>query len=177
MTPVIDAVSVIADKTRRPRTDRRADHLDHRPVHPCRWRRRRADVGAVDGNLPAGMTDREIVTWTRSMIDSGTRMDFGGLRRAGRLVATVDKHSTGGVGDKITLPLRRSSRRSGWPYRNRPGADSGTPGNPRQTESISGWRADLTTAQMHSQLESVGAVICAAGADLAPADRKMYRAA
>ena len=52
-----------------------------------------------------GMTRREIDDWTRAMIDSGTRMDFSGLRRGGAVLPTVDKHSTGGVGDKITLPL------------------------------------------------------------------------
>ena len=175
MTPVIDAVSVIADK-------RDGRELTDEQITWTIDRYTRAD-GVADEQMSAllmaiylrGMTDREIVTWTRSMIDSGTRMDFGGLRRAGRPVATVDKHSTGGVGDKITLPLAPLVASFGVAVPQLSGRGLGhTGGTLDKLESISGWRADLTTAQMHSQLESVGAVICAAGADLAPADRKMY---
>ncbi len=122
-----------------------------------------------------GMTRREIDDWTGAMIDSGTRMDFSGLRRGGAVLPTVDKHSTGGVGDKITLPLAPVVASFGVAVPQLSGRGLGhTGGTLDKLESIPGWRADLTTAEMHAQLESVGAVICAAGADLAPADRKLY---
>ena len=122
-----------------------------------------------------GMNRRETAAWTRAMIASGIRMDFSGLRRAGRSLITVDKHSTGGVGDKITLPLAPLVASFGVAVPQLSGRGLGhTGGTLDKLESIPGWQADLTSEQMHAQLESVGAVICAAGADLAPADRKLY---
>ncbi len=124
-----------------------------------------------------GMTRREIATWTRAMIDSGRRMDLTGLRRDGRPLTTVDKHSTGGVGgDKITLPLTPLVASFGVavPQLSGRGLGGHTGGTLDKLESIPGWRAEVSTEEMFAQLEQVGAVICAAGADLAPADRKLY---
>ncbi len=117
-----------------------------------------------------GMERREISRWTAAMIASGVRMDFSGLSRP-----TADKHSTGGVGDKITLPLAPLVAACGVAVPQLSGRGLGhTGGTLDKLESIPGWRADLTGDQMFEILESVGAVICAAGDDLAPADRKLY---
>ncbi len=117
-----------------------------------------------------GMTRREIGRWTVAMIASGERLDFSGLSRP-----TSDKHSTGGVGDKITLPLAPLVAACGVAVPQLSGRGLGhTGGTLDKLESIPGWRADLTNARMMAQLESVGAVICAAGAGLAPADKKLY---
>jgi thymidine phosphorylase len=117
-----------------------------------------------------GMTPREIARWTNAMIASGERMDFSSLSRP-----TTDKHSTGGVGDKITLPLAPLVAACGGAVPQLSGRGLGhTGGTLDKLESIPGWRADLTTSEMLAQLESVGAVICAAGDGLAPADKKLY---
>ncbi|RPA65192.1 thymidine phosphorylase [Gordonia oryzae] len=122
-----------------------------------------------------GMDRREISTWTQAMIDSGRRADFGDLRRDGRPLRTVDKHSTGGVGDKITLPLAPLVASYGVAVPQLSGRGLGhTGGTLDKLESISGWRADLSMDQMLIQLEAVGAVVCAASPDLAPADRLLY---
>jgi thymidine phosphorylase len=117
-----------------------------------------------------GMNRREIQRWTAAMIASGERLDFGKLSRP-----TADKHSTGGVGDKITLPLAPLVAACGVAVPQLSGRGLGhTGGTLDKLEAIPGWRADLTTDEMLSQLEDVGAVICAAGAGLAPADKKLY---
>jgi thymidine phosphorylase len=117
-----------------------------------------------------GMSRREISRWTAAMIASGERMDFSSLSRP-----TADKHSTGGVGDKITLPLAPLVAACGVAVPQLSGRGLGhTGGTLDKLESIAGWRADLSNAEMLDQLEDVGAVICAAGAGLAPADRKLY---
>jgi thymidine phosphorylase len=117
-----------------------------------------------------GMTPREIARWADAMIRSGERLDFSGLSRP-----TSDKHSTGGVGDKITLPLAPIVAACGVAVPQLSGRGLGhTGGTLDKLESIPGWRADLTNEQMMSQLEDVGAVICAAGSGLAPADKKLY---
>ncbi|MEO8851173.1 MAG: thymidine phosphorylase [Allobranchiibius sp.] len=117
-----------------------------------------------------GMTRREITRWTMAMISSGERLDFSGLSRP-----TSDKHSTGGVGDKITLPLAPLVAACGVAVPQLSGRGLGhTGGTLDKLESIPGWRAELGNEQMMAQLESVGAVICAAGAGLAPADKKLY---
>ena len=117
-----------------------------------------------------GMNRREISRWTNAMIASGERMDFSSLSRP-----TADKHSTGGVGDKITLPLAPLVAACGVAVPQLSGRGLGhTGGTLDKLESIPGWRADLTNEEMLSQLEGVGAVICAAGAGLAPADKKLY---
>lgn len=117
-----------------------------------------------------GMNAREIARWADAMIRSGERLDFSGLSRP-----TSDKHSTGGVGDKITLPLAPIVAACGVAVPQLSGRGLGhTGGTLDKLESIPGWRADLTNEQMLHQLEDVGAVICAAGTGLAPADKKLY---
>ncbi|WP_299575430.1 thymidine phosphorylase [uncultured Williamsia sp.] len=125
--------------------------------------------------LLRGMDRREIARWTAAMVATGDRLDFSGLRRAGRPLRTVDKHSTGGVGDKITLPLTPLVASYGVAVPQLSGRGLGlTGGTLDKLESIPGWRAEVTTADMTAQLQEVGAVICAAGAGLAPADKKLY---
>ncbi|HEU4811377.1 MAG TPA: thymidine phosphorylase [Nocardioides sp.] len=117
-----------------------------------------------------GMNRREIARWTAAMIASGERMDFSTLSRP-----TADKHSTGGVGDKITLPLAPLVAACGVAVPQLSGRGLGhTGGTLDKLESIPGWRAALSNDEMFAQLESVGAVVCAAGDGLAPADKKLY---
>ncbi|UQN30018.1 thymidine phosphorylase [Brachybacterium kimchii] len=117
-----------------------------------------------------GMDREEIARWTAAMIASGERMDFGSLSKD-----TTDKHSTGGVGDKITLPLAPLVASFGVAVPQLSGRGLGhTGGTLDKLESIPGWRADLGNEEMMAQLEDVGAVICAAGSGLAPADKKLY---
>lgn len=117
-----------------------------------------------------GMNQLEIVQWTNAMINSGERMDFSDIK-----IPTVDKHSTGGVGDKITLPLAPLVAACGAAVPQLSGRGLGhTGGTLDKMESIKGWRADLTNDEMHAILHDVGAVICAAGPGLAPADKKLY---
>ena len=117
-----------------------------------------------------GMDLREISRWTDAMINSGERMNWSALSRP-----TVDKHSTGGVGDKITLPLAPLVAACGAAVPQLSGRGLGhTGGTLDKLESIPGWRASLTNAQMLKVLQDCGAVICAAGAGLAPADKKLY---
>src|SRR5450631_3841007 len=117
-----------------------------------------------------GMNRREISSWTAAMIASGERMDFSSLSRP-----TSDKHSTGGVGDKITLPLVPLVASCGAAVPQLSGRGLGhTGGTLDKLESIPGWSAVLTNAEMMRQLDDVGAVICAAGDGLAPADKKLY---
>lgn len=119
-----------------------------------------------------GMNRRELARWTAAMIASGQRMDFTDLPRP-----TVDKHSTGGVGDKITLPLAPLVAACGAAVPQLSGRGLGhTGGTLDKLESIPGWQADLTAARMREILTDpgIGAVVCAAGADLAPADRRLY---
>ncbi|MEO6142630.1 MAG: thymidine phosphorylase [Dermatophilaceae bacterium] len=117
-----------------------------------------------------GMNRREISRWTAAMIASGERMEFSTLSRP-----TADKHSTGGVGDKITLPLAPLVAACGVAVPQLSGRGLGhTGGTLDKLESIPGWRAALSKDEMMRQLEDVGAVICAAGDRLAPADKKLY---
>ena len=123
-----------------------------------------------------GMDRSEISRWTAAMIASGERMDFSSLRRPdGGVKATSDKHSTGGVGDKITLPLAPLVAVFGVAVPQLSGRGLGhTGGTLDKLESIPGWGAALSNDEMMAQLQDVGAVICAAGAGLAPADKKLY---
>ncbi len=120
--------------------------------------------------LLRGMNRREIASWTGAMIASGERMDFSSLPWP-----TSDKHSTGGVGDKITLPLAPLVAVFDVAVPQLSGRGLGhTGGTLDKLESIAGWRAALTNAEMMAQLADVGAVICQAGSGLAPADRRLY---
>ena len=117
-----------------------------------------------------GMQGQEISRWTDAMINSGERMNWSAISRP-----TVDKHSTGGVGDKITLPLAPLVAACGAAVPQLSGRGLGhTGGTLDKLESIPGWKASLTNAEMLKVLQDCGAVICAAGAGLAPADKKLY---
>ena len=123
-----------------------------------------------------GMERTEIARWTQAMIASGERLDFSGLRSPdGVTRPTADKHSTGGVGDKITLPLAPLVAVYGVAVPQLSGRGLGhTGGTLDKLEAIPGWQANLTNQQMMDQLSEIGAVICAAGSGLAPADKKLY---
>lgn len=121
-----------------------------------------------------GMDRREIAEWTAAMLASGERLDFSDLRRDGRPLPTVDKHSTGGVGDKITLPLLPVVSACGAAVPQASGRGLGhTGGTLDKLESIAGFTARLSNARIREQLVDVGAAIFAAG-ELAPADAKLY---
>ena len=116
------------------------------------------------------MAPAELATWTRAMIESGERLDLSSVGRP-----TVDKHSTGGVGDKVSLVLAPLVAACGAAVPQLSGRGLGhTGGTLDKLEAIPGWRATLTTAEVVDQLRSVGAVICAASESLCPADRKLY---
>jgi thymidine phosphorylase len=120
--------------------------------------------------LLRGMNRREIARWTTAMIASGDRLDFSTLARP-----TADKHSTGGVGDKITLPLAPLVAACGVAVPQLSGRGLGhTGGTLDKLEAIPGWRATLSNDELLRQLDDVGAVVCAAGDGLAPADKKLY---
>ncbi len=117
-----------------------------------------------------GMDRAEVHDLTMAMIATGERMSFEGLSRK-----TADKHSTGGVGDKITLPLAPLVASFGVAVPQLSGRGLGhTGGTLDKLESIPGWRAALSNEEMRRQLDTIGAVICAAGSGLAPADKKLY---
>jgi len=120
--------------------------------------------------LLRGMTGEEIARWTAAMIASGERLDLSTVDRP-----TVDKHSTGGVGDKITLPLTPLVAACGAAVPQLSGRGLGhTGGTLDKLEAIPGFRTKLSNAEFLRQLQTVGAAICAAGEGLAPADRKLY---
>ncbi|HVQ94571.1 MAG TPA: thymidine phosphorylase [Mycobacteriales bacterium] len=120
--------------------------------------------------LLRGMEPAELARWTAAMIASGERLSLGDVGRP-----TVDKHSTGGVGDKITLPLGPLVAACGAAVPQLSGRGLGhTGGTLDKLESIPGWRAQLSNVDFTRQLREVGAVVCAAGAGLVPADRKLY---
>jgi thymidine phosphorylase len=117
-----------------------------------------------------GLDPSELAAWTRAMIDSGTRVVLDGLDRP-----TVDKHSTGGVGDKISLILCPLVAACGAAVPQVSGRGLGHSGGTLdKMASIPGWQPDLPPERLHQALREVGAVITAASADLAPADRKLY---
>jgi thymidine phosphorylase len=121
-----------------------------------------------------GMAGREITRWTTAMVNSGERMDFSDLRRDNKPLALVDKHSTGGVGDKITIPLVPVVMACGGAVPQAAGRGLGhTGGTLDKLEAIPGFTAEITKSQIRQQLCELGAAIFAAG-ELAPADRKIY---
>jgi thymidine phosphorylase len=116
------------------------------------------------------MRPHELATWTQAMIDSGERLDLSSVGRP-----TVDKHSTGGVGDKVSLALAPLVAACGAAVPQLSGRGLGhTGGTLDKLEAIPGWQAALPTERMVTQLREVGAVICAASETLCPADRKLY---
>jgi thymidine phosphorylase len=120
--------------------------------------------------LLRGLTDAELARWTGAMIASGERLDLSSVTKP-----TSDKHSTGGVGDKITLPLAPLVAACGAAVPQLSGRGLGhTGGTLDKLESIPGWQAKVSNDQFIRQLNDVGAVVCAAGDELAPADRKLY---
>jgi thymidine phosphorylase len=117
-----------------------------------------------------GLSAGELARWTAAMIASGERLDLSAVVRP-----TTDKHSTGGVGDKITLPLAPLVASCGAAVPQLSGRGLGhTGGTLDKLEAIPGWRASVSNADFVRQLNDVGAVVCAAGDQLAPADRKLY---
>src|SRR5271166_6535827 len=117
-----------------------------------------------------GLGPAELRVWTAAMIASGERLDLSGVGRP-----TVDKHSTGGVGDKVSLVLAPLVAACGAAVPQLSGRGLGhTGGTLDKLEAIPGWRAALSPAEMIAVLRRVGCVICAAGPGLAPADRKLY---
>jgi thymidine phosphorylase len=120
--------------------------------------------------LLRGMDSGEIARWTAAMVASGRTLDLSSVQRP-----TVDKHSTGGVGDKITLPLTPLVAACGAAVPQLSGRGLGhTGGTLDKLEAIPGWRARLSDRQFLGQLRRVGAVVCAASPSLAPADRRLY---
>jgi thymidine phosphorylase len=117
-----------------------------------------------------GMDPAETSRWTAAMIASGEVLQLPDVGRP-----LVDKHSTGGVGDKITLPLAPLVAACGAAVPQLSGRGLGhTGGTLDKLESIPGWRASLSLDEIAAQLAEVGAVICATTPTLAPADRKLY---
>ena len=117
-----------------------------------------------------GLGPAELRAWTTAMVESGERLDLSTVGRP-----TVDKHSTGGVGDKVSLILAPLVAACGAAVPQLSGRGLGhTGGTLDKLESIPGWRAALPPAEMLGVLRDVGCVICAAGAGLAPADRRLY---
>ncbi len=117
-----------------------------------------------------GMTSAELNEWTKAMIESGERLDLSSLKQP-----TVDKHSTGGVGDKVSLILVPLVAACGAAVPQLSGRGLGhTGGTLDKLESIQGFNVNLTNDQAISQLDEIGGVICAASENLAPADKKLY---
>ncbi|WDF34180.1 thymidine phosphorylase [Arthrobacter agilis] len=169
MTEAFDAVDII--RTKRDRGTLTPEQIDWTIDAYTRGAIADEQMSALNmAILLNGMDRAEISRWTAAMIASGERMDFSSLGRP-----TSDKHSTGGVGDKITLPLAPLVAVFGVAVPQLSGRGLGhTGGTLDKLESIPGWRAHLSNEDMMRQLSDVGAVICAAGTGLAPADKKLY---
>jgi thymidine phosphorylase len=117
-----------------------------------------------------GLDRTELRTWTAAMIASGDRLDLSSLTRP-----TVDKHSTGGVGDKVSLILAPLVASCGAAVPQLSGRGLGhTGGTLDKLDSVPGFRSALSPEETIAVLASAGCVICAAGSGLAPADRRLY---
>jgi thymidine phosphorylase len=165
----MDAISVI--RTKRDRGELTAAQIDWVVDAYTRGEVADEQMSALAmAILLNGMSATEINRWTDAMIASGERMDFSVLSRP-----TADKHSTGGVGDKITLPLAPLVAACGVAVPQLSGRGLGhTGGTLDKLEAVPGWQAALSNDAMMRVLEDVGAVVCAAGDGLAPADKKLY---
>ncbi|WP_369051937.1 thymidine phosphorylase [Kineococcus terrestris] len=163
------AVDVI--RTKRDRGELSADQIDWVVDAYTRGEVAEEQMSALAmAVLLNGMTRAEVSWWTSAMIASGARLDFTDLPRP-----SVDKHSTGGVGDKTTLPLAPLVAACGAAVPQLSGRGLGhTGGTLDKLEAVPGWRASLSLEEVRRQLVEVGAVICAATGDLAPADKKLY---
>lgn len=168
-TEAFDAVDIIAAKRDRHRlTDAQIDWvIDTYTRGVVAEEQMSALAMAVYLN---GLDRAETSSWTTAMVNSGTRLNFDDLGKP-----TADKHSTGGVGDKITLALTPLVASYGVAVPQLSGRGLGhTGGTLDKLESIPGWQSQLTTSRMREILRDVGGVVCAAGEDLAPADRRLY---
>ncbi|MBK7878642.1 MAG: thymidine phosphorylase [Planctomycetes bacterium] len=117
-----------------------------------------------------GLTDRELTDWTRAMIDTGTRLSFHELPQA-----KIDKHSTGGVGDKVSIPLAPAVAACGVAVPMISGRGLGhTGGTLDKLESIPGFRVRLSEAELHRCLDRTNVAFGAQTDDLVPADKKLY---
>jgi thymidine phosphorylase len=165
----VDVIDIIiAKRESRELTDRQIDWLI--PAYTAGQVAEEQMSALAMAILLNGMTRREVSRWTEAMIGTGVRMEFSGLDRP-----TADKHSTGGVGDKITLPLAPLVAACGAAVPQLSGRGLGhTGGTLDKLESIPGWRAQLSETEMIEVLRDTGAVVCAAGEGLAPADKKLY---
>jgi len=117
-----------------------------------------------------GMSDRETLNLTMAMAHSGDMLDLDDIAPI-----TVDKHSTGGVGDKVSLVVAPLVAACGMPVAKMTGRGLGfTGGTVDKLESIPGYRTDLSDAEFRAQIKKIGVVLTGQSADLAPADRKLY---
>ncbi|MFZ5878926.1 MAG: thymidine phosphorylase [Chloroflexota bacterium] len=117
-----------------------------------------------------GMTDRETKDLAMAMAHSGDVLDFSHL-----MDIVVDKHSTGGVGDKTSLFVLPTVAACGLPVGKMSGRGLGfTGGTLDKLESIPGYRVNLTMQEFEKQLKEIGIVLTGQSAELAPADAKLY---
>ncbi|MDP6893733.1 MAG: thymidine phosphorylase [Acidimicrobiales bacterium] len=117
-----------------------------------------------------GMESEELTNWTKAMVDSGVTLDLSSVGKP-----TVDKHSTGGVGDKVSLILVPLIASCGLAVPQLSGRGLGHGGGTLdKMEAISGWTASLSEERMLTQLREIGGIIAAANEDINPADRRLY---
>src|SRR6476659_3506243 len=118
-----------------------------------------------------GLSSAETLALTEAMVASGETIDL--AAHLGRRV--VDKHSTGGVGDKATIAVGPVLAACGTPFGKMSGRGLGhTGGTLDKLESIPGFRVELSTEELVEQVREIGIAVCGQTADLVPADRKLY---
>lgn len=117
-----------------------------------------------------GMTPREVTDLTLAIAQTGEVLDMSGVVKI-----AVDKHSTGGVGDKTSLVVLPAVAACGLPVGKMSGRGLGFSGGTLdKMESIPGYRVNLSTEEFEHQLKEIGLVLCGQSKDLAPADGKLY---